>query len=358
MNHIKIDPLAIEAIKNFTLPDDLTFGKVLCPVMIECDYQDGKWGEAKMVPYRKLELDPTCKVLHYAQEIFEGLKGYKVDNNGPFLFRADQNAKRFDLSAERMAMPTLPENLFMESVQAMVSYNANFIPRRTGDSLYIRPFMFATDNHLGIKPSESYKYMVVASPSSAYFSSGSVRVLIERSAVRASEGGVGAAKTGGNYAASLLSMVEAKKKGFDQVLWLDGKNKSSVEEMSGMNFFALYGDVLKTPKLTQTILNGITRDSIIKMAKKLGYTVEEIDMNIDELINDIKEGKCTECFACGTAVIITPINALGEHDGSNYPLNIAESSIAMKIRNELLNIQEGRSDDPFSWRTNVEPAVL
>lgn len=358
MKKIKIDPLAIEAINNFKLPDDLTFGKVLCPVMIECDYSNGSWGEAKMVPYKKLELDPTCKVLHYAQEIFEGLKAYKVDNKGPFLFRADKNAERFDLSAERMAMAKLPDDIFKESVEAMVAYNTKFIPRRTGDSLYIRPFMFATDNHLGIKPSESYKFMVVASPSSAYFSSGSVRVLIEREAVRASEGGVGAAKTGGNYAASLLSMVEAKKKGFDQVLWLDGKNKTSVEEMSGMNFFALYGEVLKTPKLTQTILNGITRDSIITMAKKLGYQVEEIDMNIDELIGDIKAGKCTECFACGTAVIITPINALGEHDGNNYPLNTSEDSIAIKIRQELLNIQEGRGEDPFSWRTVVEPAPL
>lgn len=355
---IKIDPQAVEAIKNFTLPENLTFGKVLCPVMIECDYENGSWGEAKMVPYRKIELDPTCKVLHYAQEIFEGLKAYRVNGEGPFLFRADKNAERFDLSAKRMAMPPLPENLFMESVSTLVSYNANFIPKRTGDSLYIRPFMFATDNHLGIKPSESYKYMLVASPSSAYFSSGSVRVLVERGAVRASEGGVGAAKTGGNYAASLLSMVEARNKGFDQVLWLDGKEKKYVEEMSGMNFFALYGDVLKTPKLTQTILDGITRNSIINLAKKLGYQVEEVDMEIDQLISDIKEGLCTECFACGTAVIITPINALGEHDGSNYPLNVSENSIAMKIRSQLLDLQEGRGENYFDWRTVVEPAVL
>lgn len=354
MSEINVDSSVLETIQNFKLPNDLTFGKVLSPFMIECDYADGKWGELKLVPYRQLTIDPTCKVLHYAQEIFEGLKAYRVKGEGPYLFRPDENAKRFNLSAQRMAMPDLPIETFVKSVEAITSYSGHFIPQRSGDSLYIRPFMFATDNNLGIKPSETFKYLVVASPSAAYFSTGSVDVLIEKEAVRACPGGVGTSKTGGNYAASLLSMINAKKAGFDQVLWLDAVEKTYIEEMSGMNFFAVYGDKLVTPELTETILDGITRKSILEYAEFIGLKVEQQRMSYKELVADIKSGSCTEAFACGTAVIITPISSLGFADGEKVHLKEANGKVTMKIREGLLGLQEGQNEDPFNWRVKVD----
>ena len=356
--NIHVSEEAIAALKSFSLPSDLSFGKVLAPVMIEADFDNGKWGEFKLVPYRGLEIDPTCKVLHYGQEIFEGMKAYHTKGAGPFLFRPDQNAKRFNLSAQRMAMPDIPESDFLSSVETLTSFCANFIPKRSGDSLYIRPFMYASENNLGIKPSEKFKFLIVASPSAAYFSSGSVRVLVEQEAIRACPGGVGAAKTGGNYAASLLSMIEAKKKGFHQVLWLDALHKEKIEEMSGMNSFAVKEDKIKTPNLTETILDGITRKSIIKMAGHLNIPVSEEEMNINDLLEDIKSGKCTECFACGTAVIITPIDNLGLASGEHFPLTHSFGPVTQKLRDALLNLQEGTGEDPFEWRVKLEPASL
>ncbi len=356
INNVVVDHGAIEALKSFSLPADISFGKALTPVMIEADYDNGKWGEFKLVPYRSLNIDPTCKVLHYGQEIFEGMKGYNTKGAGPFLFRPDQNAERFNLSALRMAMPEVPINDFLGSVETLTSYCADFIPVNSGESLYIRPFMYASESNLGIKPSEKFKFLVVASPSAAYFSSGSVKVLVEEDAVRACPGGVGAAKTGGNYAASLLSMIEAKKKGFHQVLWLDALKKEYIEEMSGMNFFAVYGGEIRTPSLTSTILNGITRKSIIEMAKHLGVKVVEQEMKIMDLLEDIKSGKCSECFACGTAVIITPIDTLGLANGELFPLGQNYGPTTKKLREALLNLQEGTGEDPFGWRIKLEAA--
>lgn len=352
---IKITPEAIEAINSFQLPEDLSFGKAMAPVMIESNYDNGVWEEFRMIPYQQLTLDPTCKALHYAQEIFEGLKGYFTHSNGPFLFRPEENMKRFNLSAARMAMAEVPEDGFSDGVEAITSYCSQFIPVSSGDSLYIRPFMFATENSLGIKPSEKFKFLIVASPSQAYFKSGSVKVLVEHDAVRACPGGVGHAKTGGNYAASLLSMINAKNKGYDQVLWLDAVTKENIEEMSGMNFFAVYGEKLKTPTLTETILNGITRKSIIELAKHLGLEVEETTMKVSELLEDVKSGACSEAFACGTAVIITPIDTLGTGNGESYKLRHAQGPVALRLREALLNIQEGTGDDPFGWRKTLKP---
>lgn len=354
---ITITDEAVTALKNFQLPEDLAFGKVMAPVMIEATYSTGTWSEAKLIPYQKITLDPTCKVLHYAQEIFEGLKAYHTNGAGPYLFRHDQNRERFNLSAERMAMPPVPEDIFQQGVEAITSYCAHLIPQKSGDSLYIRPFMFATENNLGIKPSEHFSFLIVASPSQAYFSSGSVKVLVEKEAVRACPGGVGHAKTGGNYAASLLSMIHAKDKGYDQVLWLDAVTKSCIEEMSGMNFFAVYGEKLVTPKLTETILNGITRKSIIELARHQGLEVVEETMKIDELLADVKSGACSEAFACGTAVIITPVDTLGLATGETFPLKHEQGPMTMKLRQALLDIQEGTGDDPFGWRTTLTPKL-
>jgi len=353
---IEITDDAVKSLQNFTLPKELAFGKIMLPVMIEANYQDGKWSPFRMVPYQKLELDPTAKVLHYAQEIFEGLKAYNLKGQGPFLFRPEENMERFNFSARRMAMAEVPEQEFLDAVDAITSYGAPFIPSRSGDSLYIRPFMFANENSLGIKPAENFKFLIVASPSEAYFKSGSVRVLVENDAVRACPGGVGNAKTGGNYAASLLSMIQAKQKGYDQVLWLDAVHKKYIEEMSGMNFFAVYDRKIVTPPITSTILNGITRKSLIKLAKHMGFEIEERPILVDELLADIKSEKCTECFSCGTAVIITPIDLLGIDSGEKFPIKFSQGPVANELRLALLNIQEGSGDDPFGWRKSVERA--
>ncbi len=351
-NNIEIDSQVEEVISSFSLPENLGFGTLMSPIMIEMDYADGKWGAMKLVPYHPLTLDPTAKVLHYGQEIFEGLKAYKADGNGPFLFRPTENIKRFNLSAARMAMPAVDEATVLEGIKAIVDYSKDFIPTLSEASLYVRPFMIATDIHLGMKPSETFKFMIVASPSQSYFNSSSVRVWVETDKIRAAEGGIGAAKTGGNYAASLLAMIAAKDKGYDQVLWLDAKYKQYVEEMSGMNFFAVYGNKLKTPQLTQTILHGVTRNSVIELARHKGYEVEEILLDHQELLADIKSGKCTECFACGTAVIITPIKSLAT-EIEEVALKNEIGAVTTELRKSLLDIQEGRAEDPFEWRITV-----
>jgi branched-chain amino acid aminotransferase len=359
MGHLQVQPEALQALKDFTLPEEIGFGSTLAPVMITCEYKDGKWGELVMKPYGPLQLDPTAKVLHYAQEIFEGLKAYKVQDKGPFLFRPDQNAERFNVSAQRMAMPDVPVEYFLDAVRGMTSYCSHFIPRRKGESLYIRPFVFATETNLGIKPSDEFLFITIASPSGAYFSDGTVPVLIEREAVRACPGGVGQAKTGGNYAASLLSAKKGRAMGFKQTLWLDAVHKKDVEEMSGMNFCCVIDNILITPKLTDTILDGITRKSLLALAKHLDIETREETIEIEDLLSKIKSGQCSEAFACGTAAIITPIHALGEADGTMYPLKEESGGpIAIKLRDAMLDIQEGRMKDPFDWVVAVEPAIL
>jgi len=285
---VKIHPDTITALKNFSLPEKIGFGNTISPIMMNCEYKDGKWGELEMMPYGPLTLSPTCKVFHYAQEIFEGLKAYRVNKKGPFLFRHVENFKRFNHSAMRMAIPELPQEIFMNAVETITAFSADFIPSESGSSLYVRPFIIATEENLGIKPSATFRFMVIASPSASYFASGTLKVLIEREGARAFPGGTGAAKTGGNYAASLFSSVKAGNLGYMNTLWLDAENKKFIEEMSGMNFFAVVNGVLITPKLTDTILAGITRNSIITLAKRLNIPLKEETINIDSLIESIK----------------------------------------------------------------------
>jgi branched-chain amino acid aminotransferase len=350
---IRIDPKALEALNNFTLPEKLAFGQTLCPVMIVCDYENGHWGKPELLPYGPLLLSPTIKALHYAQEIFEGLKAYRIAEQAPQLFRPEQNARRFNISAKRMAMAEVPENLFLETVKCMVKHCQNFIPRRTGESLYLRPFMFATDEGLGIKPSEKFKYLVLASPVGNYFSAEAVSVLIEREHVRAVSGGVGFAKTGGNYAASLHTAIKGSKKGFTQTLWLDAVHRKYIEEMSGMNFICIMNGELHTPELTDTILEGITRDSLLKLAALHKIKIFEHKMDISDLIANIKSGKCTEAFACGTAAVITPISLLAEENGAEYHLPKNGYPIASMLKKSMLDIQEGRAEGPAGWIVKV-----
>lgn len=351
-----VDPKIKDAIKNFILPEHLPFGNVMAPVMAEVNYENGKWGDLTVLPYGPISMYPNAKVLHYAQEIFEGMKAYRVKGEGPFIFRPDENHLRFNRSAERMAMPHIPRELFMTAVNEVVAYCAHSIPKRSGESLYLRPFMFATEEALGIKPSDKFKFMVIASPSGSYFGPNTtLSVLIEREGARAFPGGTGFAKAGGNYAASLLSAIKAKHLGFAQTLWLDGREKKYIEEMSGMNFFAVINGKLVTPLMSDTILEGITRKSILTLATDLGIEAVEMKIDIDELITQIKNGQCSEAFACGTAAIITPIDYLAEESGERYPLKNPDGPVAMKVREHLLNIQEGRIPDKYQWISRIEP---
>ncbi|AYF44118.1 branched-chain-amino-acid transaminase [Halobacteriovorax sp. BALOs_7] len=346
---MKVLASAKEAIENFSMPDKVGFGKVLLPIMATCEFKRGEWGELEIRPYAKLELDPTCKVLHYGQEIFEGMKAYNYKGNGPNLFRPLENFKRFNHSARRMAMPEVPNEIFVNAVNTITKMGENFIPKRSGESLYIRPFMIATENNLGIKPSEEFLFMVIASPVESYFSGGSYKVLIERQMVRACPGGMGTAKTGGNYAGALNSGVRTQKLGLHQSLWLSASDRKSIEELSGMNFFAVIDGEIHTPELTETILDGITRRSLIDIARSKGLKVIERKMSIDDLIEDIKSNKCTECFSCGTAAIITPICSLHEESGERYNVKEEFGPTTKMLRETLLGIQEQTVEDQFNW---------
>ena len=246
-------------------------------------------------------------------------------------------------------MPPLPKEIWMDAIIAMVRNCKRLIPKQSGQSLYLRPFMFASENHLGIKPSDNFKFLVVASPSGAYFTGGSISVLIEREFVRAAPGGTGTAKTGGNYAASLRSSVKAGKIGLNQSLWLDAIERKYIEELSGMNFFAVINNEIHTPELNETILEGITRDSLIQIARNEGITVVERKISVDELISQIKQEECTEAFACGTAVILTPIGTFGEENGERFQVKEQFAPVAQLLRRRLLEIQEGQTIDPFDW---------
>lgn len=339
-------------LKEFKLPDSLGFGNVFAPIMIQSDYADGHWSKLEIKKYGPLQIDPAAKVLHYAQEIFEGMKAYKNDDEEVFLFRPDMNSKRFNASATRMAMPEVPKDMFIEASSVITDLCRDFIPKEVGASLYLRPFMIATEPTLGVRPSKTYSFIVLACPSGNYFTRANVSVYVEREGARASEGGTGYAKTGGNYAASLQSFKTLEEVGCDQTLWLDAAEHKFIEELSGMNFFAVINNEFHTPVITDTILEGITRNSILQLAQDKGFKVVERKMNIDELIEDIKAGNCTEAFACGTASVLTPISKLVDDNGT-YDMKNPEGKLSTEIKLDLLMIQSGRLMKREDWQIKV-----
>lgn len=330
------------------MPDQLGFGLSPGPVMYSVEYRNGTWGKGLLEPNRPLQLNPSVKVLHYGQEIFEGMKAYRVERPHASLFRPELNWQRFNLSARRMAMPEIPEQLFMEGIYLVTAYSESVIPGQTGQSLYLRPFMFASEPSLEVSGADQFIYMVIASPSEAIHQ-GTMKVLIERDFTRAAIGGTGAAKTGGNYASSFASRQHAKSMGFDQSLWLDPKGQKNIEELSVMNFFAVINGELHTPKLTGSLLEGVTRDSIIELADHMGVSVYQRSIDINELVAQIQSGECSEVFCCGTGAIVCPISTLGEYDGTCHELAKPNGELSLLIRDRLLGIQERRLDDPYGW---------
>lgn len=354
MKKVEIHPDAVERIKKFSVTDNqLGFGKYVCPAMIVCAFDKGEWQKMELVPYGPLAIDPCAKVLHYGQEIFEGMKVFRHPDDSIHMFRPEMNARRFNLSAKRMAMPTIPEELFLEACDVISAYCRNAVPKRLGESLYLRPFMIATEVGMGIKPAKQFLFVVVASPSGSYFSGDSVKVYIEREDIRCAPGGVGFAKTGANYAASLNSYEKTLKLGCDQTMWLDAVEHKYIEEMSGMNFFAVMNGVLHTPKLTDTILDGVTRRSIIDIARKENIEVVESRISIDDVLKGAEEGSCTEAFVCGTAAVIAPVASFMDKDGRVFRLKDPQGKMGMGLREKLVGMQAGRSGAPDGWLYKV-----
>ncbi len=335
---------------------DPGFGKLFSDHMVMIDYTEGHgWHDATVGPRQPIALDPAASVLHYAQEIFEGMKAYRQEDGGMALFRPQANAQRFNKSAKRMAMPELAEELFIEAVRKLVDVDKDWFPAVEGGSLYLRPFMFATEAFLGVRPATQYKFIVIASPAGNYFKSGAPAVSIWISDYsRAAPGGTGAAKTGGNYAASLVPTGEAFAKGHDQVLFLDAVERKWVEELGGMNLFFSFEDgSVITPPLSGTILPGITRDSLIQLAREDGLDIREEMYSIDQWRNDAKSGKLVECFACGTAAVVTPVGHVEGPDGGFDIGSGGPGQLTAKLREKLVNIQRGIVADTHGWVTKL-----
>jgi branched-chain amino acid aminotransferase len=327
--------------------------------MVICQWDEKTgWAEPELIPYGPISLDPATAVFHYGQEIFEGMKAYRQPDGGIALFRPEANAKRFARSAARLALPEMPVELFMETVEALVKQDAGWVPNKVGESLYIRPFMIATEVGLGVRPSNKATYLLIATPAGAYFDpSKAVSVWISTEYVRASLGGTGEAKCGGNYAASLVAQKAAAKEGCDQVVWLDAVERKWVEEMGGMNLYFVKGKgtdaTIFTPKLTGTLLPGVTRDSILSVAADLGYKVEEGMISTSDWQAGIASGEITETFACGTAAVVSPIGQAKSTMGTWVTGDGQPGTITMQIRNHLLAIQHGNLEDKHGWVKRV-----
>lgn len=334
---------------------DPGFASYPCDHMVRAEYRDGVWTEPQIVPYAPLVFDPATNFLHYGQSVFEGLKAYRQPDGAVALFRPERNAARFNRSAERLAMPELPEEYFLDGVASLVDLERRWVPEDQERSLYIRPFMLGTEVALGVKPSAEFLYLVIASPAGSYFPGGikPVSVWLTDDYVRASPGGTGEAKCAGNYAASLLAQAEAAEHGCDQVVWLDAGERRWVEEMGGMNLFFVYGSGpgarLLTPSLTGTLLPGVTRESLLTLAADLGYDVGEGRINRDEWREGCQSGEITEVFACGTAAVITPVGSVRSHRHSWQVGDGEPGPIALQLRQALLDIQTGRAPDRHGW---------
>ncbi|MEU2261809.1 branched-chain amino acid aminotransferase [Streptomyces sp. NPDC087659] len=329
------------------------FGRHFTDHMVTIKWTEGRgWHDAQLTPYAPLSIDPANMTLHYAQEIFEGLKAYRRPDGSVATFRPDANARRFQLSARRLAMPELPVETFIEACDALVQQDKAWVPQHGGEaSLYLRPFMFANEVGLGVRPANEYLFIVIASPAGPYFPGGvkPVSVWLSENYVRAVPGGMGFAKTGGNYAASLLAQAEAAAKGCDQVVWLDALEHRTVEEMGGMNLYFVYGDRIVTPELTGSLLAGITRDSLLALARDLGYESEEGRITTDQWKRDTENGTLTEVFACGTAAVITPVGTVKSTGGEWTQSNGEPGKVTMELRKALLDIQTGTAEDKHGW---------
>ncbi|WP_175288781.1 branched-chain amino acid aminotransferase [Flagellimonas eckloniae] len=331
--------------------DNLSFGSVYSDHMLVCDYRNGKWEAPKVVPYQPLSLDPSAKIFHYGQSIFEGMKAYKDEAGDAWLFRPLENFKRLNKSAKRLAIPELPEEYFMEGLTTLLQLDKDWIPQNPGSSLYIRPFMFASGTGFHASPADEYKFIICTAPSGAYFS-GKVKVLIEENYSRAANGGVGYAKAGGNYAGQFYPTQLAIEKGYNQVIWTDDNSHEYIEEAGAMNVFVRINDTLITGPTSDRILDGITRKSILDIANEEGIATEVRKISVHEVVEAAKTGELKEMFGAGTAAVISPISAFGYKD-TDYDLPELQNSYASLLKKRITDIQYNRVADTFGWRYKV-----
>ncbi len=337
--------------------DPLKFGTIFTDHMFAMNYEAGKgWHDARIVPYQQISLEPSAMVFHYGQEMFEGLKAYKTEDGRVLLFRPDKNIERANKTNRRICIPEIPEEDFLQAITAVVKTDEAWIPSKPGTSLYIRPFVIATDPFLGVRPSETYLFLIILSPVGAYYPEGlnPVKIWIEDEYVRAVKGGIGEAKTGGNYVASLKSQVKAHDEGYSQVLWLDGVERKYIEEVGAMNIFFKINGVIVTPELNGSILPGVTRDSVINLCKSWGLPVEERKISINEIFEAYKNGSLEEVFGTGTAAVISPVGQLrwDEHIMKVQDGGIGEYS--QKLYDTITGIQLGKLEDKFNWIIEVK----
>lgn len=326
--------------------DNIQFGKMYSDHMFVADYEDGEWKNMEIMPYQDLPMSPANAALHYGQSIFEGLKAYKNEAGEVLIFRPEDNAKRMNVSAERMCMPEFPEELFMSVLKELLDLDSGWVPNGPGTSLYIRPVMFANDPFVGIRPSLTFKYIIFTSPAGPYYAE-PVNVKIETDFTRAVKGGVGFAKTAGNYAASLYPAKLAQDKGYHQLVWTDGVSHEYVEEAGTMNLMFVIGDTLVTAPTGDSILKGITRDSVLTLAKSWGMKVEERRISVKEVIEALNTGNLKEAFGCGTAASIAPIKTIG-YEGNDYNLG-SEMPVSTRFFDALNDIKTGASEDQWNW---------
>lgn len=349
---IVADNISINAIKESRLPgvdfSKLPFGKIFSDHMFSAEFYNGQWHDVKIVPYEKILVSPSISAIHYGQAIFEGMKAYIQPDGRVGLFRGLENFKRLNISAERMCMPPVPEEIFMGGLRALLNMDRKWAPNDVTGSLYIRPFYFATDETLGVKSSESYRFMIFTCPVGPYFTE-PLRCYAETTYARSFEGGPGYAKAAGNYGASFFPLKQAQAKGYHQIIWLDSKEHKYVEESGAMNLMAVIDNVLVTPKLSSSKLAGITRDSVLHIAKHMGIRVEERDLSITEIVEAASKGKVSEMFGCGTAAQIAPIIQLG-YNGKDYHLpERNDSLLSYKIGKYLSDVKYGLEKDLWNW---------
>ena len=353
---IETKDITVEKVKTSKIDqvdfDNLAFGSVFTDHMLVCTYKNGAWEMPKIVPYQPIVLDPSSKIFHYGQSIFEGMKAYKDKNDDVFLFRPLENFKRFNISADRMCIPQIPQEYFMDGLTTLLNIDKDFIPTKDGSSLYIRPFMFASGNGFHASPANEYKFIIACAPSGAYFS-GKVKVLIEERYSRSANGGVGYAKTGGNYAGQFYPTQLAVEKGYNQVIWTDDTNHEFIEEAGAMNIFIRINDTLLTGPTSDRILDGITRKSILDIAKDQGIKTEVRKITVKEVVEAAKDGSLKEMFGTGTAAVISPISGFGYRD-TDYELPELENSYGQSLKKIITDIQYNKSEDKFGWRFKVE----
>lgn len=350
LNPIKITKTETSKINDVDF-NNLSFGSIYSDHMLVCDYANGSWKAPEIMPYQAISLVPSAKIFHYGQSIFEGMKAYKDANGNTWLFRPELNCKRLNISAKRLAMPEISETYFIEGLKNLLKLDSAWIPTAEGSSLYIRPFMFATGEGFHASPANAYRFIICTAPSGPYFS-GKIRVLIEEKYSRSANGGVGYAKAGGNYAGQFYPTQLAKEKGYQQVIWTDDNTHEYIEEAGAMNIFVRIGDTLVTSPTSDRILDGITRKSIIELAKSENISVEVRKITVKELIEASNNGSLKELFGAGTAAVISPISGFG-YRNQDFDLPELDNSYASFLKKHITDIQTNKVEDPFGWRYEV-----